>query len=64
VTGVQTCALPISEQKLSGASGDEKVFLESKIVDFKVYCAHYLVHNLSIAKTITDFSDDVMALEL
>lgn len=54
----------IAEQKFSGASGDEKVYLESKIVDFKVYCAHYLVHNLSLAKTITDYSEDVMALEL
>jgi alkylation response protein AidB-like acyl-CoA dehydrogenase len=54
----------IAEKKLAGASGEEKEYLESKIVDFKVYCAHYLVHNLSIAKTITEFSDDVMALEL
>jgi hypothetical protein len=34
------------------------------MVDFKIYCSHYLVHNLSIAKTITDLSDDVSALEL
>ena len=54
----------IAEQKLSSATGEEKEYLESKIVDFKIYCAHYLVHNLSIAKTITDYSDDVMALEL
>ena len=35
-----------------------------KIVDFKIYCAHYLVHNLSYAKTITDFEDDITTLEL
>lgn len=54
----------IAQKKLSSASGDEKKYLESKMVDFKTYCAHYLVHNLSIAKTITDYADDVTALEL
>jgi alkylation response protein AidB-like acyl-CoA dehydrogenase len=54
----------VAQKKLSGASGDEKTFLESKIVDFKIYCAHYLVHNLSYAKTITDYEEDVTALEL
>jgi hypothetical protein len=37
---------------------------QSKITDFKVYCAHYLTHNLSLAKTILDFSDDVTMLEI
>lgn len=54
----------VAQSKLTGASGDEKKFLESKIVDFKIYCGHYLVHNLSIAKTITDYCDDVSTLEL
>jgi hypothetical protein len=54
----------VAQSKLSTASGDEKAFLESKIVDFKIYCAHYLVHNLSYAKTITDYEEDVTALEL
>jgi hypothetical protein len=54
----------IAQQKLASASGEEKKYLESKMVDFKIYCSHYLVHNLSIAKTITDLSDDVSALEL
>ncbi len=54
----------IAQTKLSSATGDEKKYLESKIVDFKTYCAHYLIHNLSISKTITDYGDDVTALEL
>jgi len=54
----------VAQQKLAGATGDEKVFLESKIVDFKTYCTHWLVHNLSYAKTITDYEDDVTALEM
>jgi alkylation response protein AidB-like acyl-CoA dehydrogenase len=52
----------VAQSKLSGASGDEKAYLESKLVDFKTYCAHYLVHNLSYAKTITDFEEDVSNL--
>jgi len=54
----------VAQKKLAGASGDEKAFLESKIVDFKTYCTHFLVHNLSYAKTITDYEDDVTALEV
>ena len=54
----------LAEQKLASATGDEKKYLESKTVDFKVYCSHYLVHNLSIAKTITDFTEDLSALEI
>lgn len=54
----------LADQKLSSASGDEKKFYESKIIDFKVYSSHFLTHNLSIAKTITDFTEDVSALEI
>lgn len=54
----------IAQAKLASAGGEEKAFLESKIVDFKIYCAHYLVHNLSYAKTITDFEEDVTSLEV
>lgn len=54
----------VAQSKLSGATGDEKAYLETKIVDFKIYCAHYLVHNLSYAKTITDFEDDISVLEV
>jgi 3-(methylthio)propanoyl-CoA dehydrogenase len=54
----------VAHSKLSSAQGDEKAFLESKIVDFKIYCGHFLIHNLSIAKTITDYSEDMSALEL
>lgn len=54
----------VAQEKLTGASGEEKTYLESKLVDFRTYCAHYLIHNLSIAKTITEFNDDVSAIEL
>jgi alkylation response protein AidB-like acyl-CoA dehydrogenase len=54
----------LADQKLASASGDDKKYYESKIVDFKVYCNQYLIHNLSIAKTITDFTEDMTALEI
>ena len=54
----------LADQKIQSAVGDEKKFYESKVVDFKVYCAHYLVHNLSVAKTVTDFTEDMTALEI
>lgn len=54
----------LANSKMASANAEDKKYYETKIVDFKVYCAHYLIHNLSIAKTITDFSDDLTALEI
>lgn len=54
----------MAAQKVGTASGDDKAYYESKMVDFKVYCSQFLVHNLSIAKTITDFSEDMCSLEI
>lgn len=54
----------LAHQKLGSAAGDDVKYFESKITDFKVYCAHYLVHNLSLAKTMTDFTQDLTTLEI
>lgn len=54
----------ISDKKIAPASVDDKKFYESKIADFRIYCAHYLIHNLSLAKTISDFNDDITMLEI
>jgi alkylation response protein AidB-like acyl-CoA dehydrogenase len=54
----------LADQKLTSATAADKVYYESKITDFRVYCAHYLTHNLSVAKTITDYTDDVTMLEI
>jgi alkylation response protein AidB-like acyl-CoA dehydrogenase len=54
----------VAQQKLPQASESDKSFYESKITDFKIYCAHYLIHNLSLAKTMTDFTEDVTTLEI
>lgn len=54
----------LADQKIAGASADDKKYYESKVTDFKVYCNQFLIHNLSIAKTITDFTDDMTTLEI
>jgi alkylation response protein AidB-like acyl-CoA dehydrogenase len=57
-------AAVLADKKLATASGDDKKFYESKVVDFRVYCSQYLIHNLSIAKTISDFTEDMTTLEI
>jgi hypothetical protein len=54
----------LADQKLATANPSDKFYYESKVTDFRVYCAHYLTHNLSVAKTITDYTDDVTMLEI
>ena len=54
----------LADKKLASASGDDKKYYESKVTDFRVYCAHYLIHNLSTAKTITEFTEDMTTLEI
>jgi hypothetical protein len=54
----------LSDQKLTTASAEDRKYYESKITDFKVYCSQYLIHNLSIAKTISDFTEDMTTLEI
>jgi hypothetical protein len=55
----------VAKQKLSNANGeDEKRYLESKIVDFKIFCQQYLVRNLAIAQSILNFDEDLSGLEV
>lgn len=54
----------LADKKMSSASADDKKYYESKMTDFRVYCANYLIHNLSTAKTILEFDQDVLALEI
>lgn len=54
----------LADQKMASASPDDKKYYASKVTDFKVYCSHYLIHNLSTAKTITDFTEDLTTLEI
>jgi alkylation response protein AidB-like acyl-CoA dehydrogenase len=54
----------LADKKMSSASADDKKYYESKVTDFRVYCANYLIHNLSTAKTILEFDQDVLSLEI
>jgi len=54
----------LADEKMETASPEDRKYYQSKITDFKVYCAHYLTHNLSLAKTIQDFSEDMTMLEI
>lgn len=53
----------LAKEKLDQGS-NEKEFYESKIVDFKIFCQHYLIHNIATAKTITDLEMDIHQIEL
>jgi hypothetical protein len=50
----------IAIKKLDSAdSQEEKDFLQTKVDDFRIYCAQYLPHAVAKAKTITSFEDDI-----
>lgn len=54
----------LAKERMDGATDEEKVYLNSKIVDFQIFCAHYLIHNLSLAKTITEYEQDLASIEI
>lgn len=54
----------LADKKMPSASAEDKKYYQTKITDFKIYCNHFLIHNLSIAKTITDYGDDLTTLEI
>jgi alkylation response protein AidB-like acyl-CoA dehydrogenase len=54
----------LADHKLADAKPEDKKYYQSKITDFQIYCSQYLIHNLSIAKTITEYSVDMTTLEI
>lgn len=48
----------VAHEQLETATGERKVFLESKIVDFKIYCSQYLVQSIATAKSIVSVEED------
>lgn len=54
----------IADEKIKTATGDEKDYLETKIVDFKIYCSNYLVQAISLAKAITSMDQDITKFKL
>ena len=55
----------IAEEKLKEVSSEaEKDYLESKIVDFKIYCSQYLVQSIALSKAITSLDQDITKFKL
>lgn len=52
----------LANEKLSKAAGDEKDFLNSKVIDFKVFCQQFLSKNAGIAQSVLSFPEDFSAL--
>lgn len=53
----------VANKKIQAGEGD-KVFLQSKVDDFRIYCAHYLPQATAHAKTIVTFEDDILSYQV
>jgi len=53
-----------AQKLLSEGSDEQKGYYLSKIVDFKVFCSHYLVNNTAISQTILNFPEGISKLEI
>jgi len=54
----------VASKLLKEGSYDDKAYLQSKIVDFKVFCQHFLTRNSGLAQSILNFEQDWTKLEL
>ena len=50
--------------KIDSASGDEKSYLQGKVIDFKVFAQQYLCKNKGIAQSILELEEDLTSIEL
>jgi alkylation response protein AidB-like acyl-CoA dehydrogenase len=53
-----------AQRLLTEGSDEQKGFYLSKIMDFKVFCAHYLVKNTGISQCILNFPEGLSKLEI
>ncbi|MCR9205325.1 MAG: acyl-CoA dehydrogenase [Halobacteriovoraceae bacterium] len=53
----------IAKELLDQGDGD-KAFLESKIIDFKIFCQHYLTRNTGIAQSILNYDQSWTSVEV
>ena len=54
----------IANELIKNASGADKEFYESKIIDFKIYCSQYLVKSISLSKSIVSLDEDISKINL
>jgi len=49
---------------MTSANDEEKVYLETKLVDFKIYTTQHLAHSVACARAITSLTEDVSSYTL
>jgi len=54
----------VASKLLKEGTYDDKAYLQSKIVDFKIFAQHYLTRNSGLAQSILNFEQDWTAIEL
>lgn len=54
----------VAHDKLSDATGEDKEFLQTKVVDFKIFCTQYLGNVMALSKAITTVEDDITQYNL
>jgi alkylation response protein AidB-like acyl-CoA dehydrogenase len=52
-------AAKLANSKLADADSSEKEFLQTKIVDFKIYCSQFLVQAKALSKSISTLEEDI-----
>ena len=57
-------AANLAHQKLSGASGDDLAFYQSKVADFKVFCKHCLTKHAGIPSSVLEFEEDISGFQV
>ncbi len=54
----------VAKSKMTGASGEDLQYYQSKVVDFKIFVQHYLTRNTSISQQILNFDNDLSKLSI
>ena len=54
----------LSKKLMDSANGDEKLYYETKINDFKVFVRHVMAQNSGLATTILNFDDSIVDMEI
>ncbi|MBT4722777.1 acyl-CoA dehydrogenase [Candidatus Falkowbacteria bacterium] len=54
----------VAKEKMTSANDEEKVYLETKLVDFKIYTTQHLAHSVACARAITSLTEDVSSYTL
>lgn len=53
-----------AQVKIATATGEDKVYFQSKINDFKVFCQYQLTRNIGLAHNVLNFDEDLTKMEV